>query len=128
MSWVQQESEPGECPKWDGRCACGCGHDDAPEVPTWRTWSRGDQRVRELTQHIEFQRAQLDKLKTDAAARDQRDAELGAHVRALLALIYDGVLVGTVTTEEDPEEEAHDILELLEALEGYVGFDSEGEA
>ena len=64
LTWVEQEREPGKPPRWDGRCACGCIHDDAPEVPTWRTWAQGDQRI-----------------------------------RALLALVYDGVLAAGMDAE-----------------------------
>jgi hypothetical protein len=51
--WVEQERDPGGPPRWDGRCACGCGHDDAPEVPTWRTWARGDERVRAVVAEVD---------------------------------------------------------------------------
>lgn len=124
FTWVEQEREPGEPQRWDGRCACGCGHDDAPEVPTWRTWARGDQRVRAVLHQLAHHQSEQGRAEQRVAELEQDAANLGAHVRALLALVYDGVLVACVEHTERAEE----IVELLEALEDYVGFDAEGEA
>ncbi len=124
FTWVEQEREPGDPQRWDGRCACGCGHDDVPEVPTWRTWAHGDQRVAALVKALGDRSCALRQAELRVSALDDDAAQLGAHVRALLALVYDGVLVASV----EHADRADEIVELLEQLEDYVGFDAEGEA
>lgn len=75
LAWVEQERDPGEPPRWDGRCACGCGHDDAPEVPTWRTWARGDERVRAVVAEVERLRAEVDAERAAVVSALERWAE-----------------------------------------------------
>ena len=127
FTWVEQEREPGEPSRWSGRCACGCGHDDAPEVPTWRVWARGDQRVAALVQELGDRSWALRIAELRVDALDEDAAQLGAHVRALLALVYEGVLVASAE-HADRADHVVELLEELEELEGYVGFDAEGTA
>jgi hypothetical protein len=125
----REPAEPGDSTyTWSGLCPCGCEWNElaTPEVPTWRSYAEDDRAVAALVAEVErlqlllgHQQFDLRMAQLRVLALEEDGAELGAYVRALLALVDGGVLV----TPVQHAARADEVTEVLCALGDYCGMD-----